>query len=393
VKPLAHRERVLLALDHREPDRVSIDFGGLSTTGIFAGAYEPLKALLGLALDQPIRLAYPRCEIVRVDTALVDRFGGDVLPIQAEGTNVLHYSNSTPPVVSGGFYLMATGCETDEYGLGYARPEGSPYAVVSRSPFAGRPDVAEIARYEWPDPTDPRRIRGLKETAQRLRRTDDRALAIGLPGRFLSFGQDLCGYTEWMIYLITERKFVEALLDKALEIQLGVCESVLVELGDDVDILVFADDFGTQQDLQISPKMYRDLFKPRQKSLFERVKKLTQARIMMHSDGAIASILPDLIEVGVEIINPVQPTCAGMDTAVLKRQFGQELSFWGSIDTQHVLPFGTPQEVRDEVKRRIDHLAPGGGFVLAPVHNIQPEVPPRNVVAMFEAALECGFYS
>jgi uroporphyrinogen decarboxylase len=389
---LTHRERVLLALDHQEPDRIPIDFGGLSTTGIFAEAYRPLKALLGLALEKPIKLAYPRCEIVRTDMALVDRFGGDVLPVQAEGTNVLGYSDSERPAIAGGYYLMATGCETDEYGLGYQRPDGSPYAVVSHSPFAGRPDVAEIASYKWPDPADSRRTRGLKETAQRLRETSDRALTIGLPGRFLSFGQDLCGYAEWMIYLVTESKFVEALMDKALEIQIEVCENVLTELGDDVDIVVFSDDYGTQQDLQISPKMYRTIFKPRQKTLFDAVKKLTNAKILMHSDGNIASILPDLVEIGVDIINPVQPTCPGMDTTVLKRQFGQELSFWGSIDTQHVLPFGTPQDVRDEVMRRIDDLAPGGGFVLAPVHNIQPEVPPENVVEMYDAALRYGHY-
>jgi uroporphyrinogen decarboxylase len=139
--------------------------------------------------------------------------------------------------------------------------------------------------------------------------------------------------------------------------------------------------------------MYRDIFKPRQKALFDAVRRVSNARILMHSDGNIASILPDLVEIGVDIINPVQPTCPGMDTAVLKREFGHELSFWGSIDTQQVLPFGTPKDVRDEVMRRIDDLAPGGGFVLAPVHNIQPEVPPENVVAMYDAALQYGQYS
>jgi uroporphyrinogen decarboxylase len=195
-----------------------------------------------------------------------------------------------------------------------------------------------------------------------------------------------------MVYLLKESKFVAALLDKALEIQLGVCRQVLRALGDNVDVLVFADDLGTQDNLQISPKMYRSIIKPRQKALFEAVRELSSAKLLFHSDGAIADIIPDLIEIGVDAINPVQPTCRGMDTAVLKRRYGEVLSFWGSIDTQHVLPFGTPQEVEDEVKRRIDDLAPGGGFVLAAVHNIQPEVPPENVVAMFETALEYGRY-
>ena len=155
---------------------------------------------------------------------------------------------------------------------------------------------------------------------------------------------------------------------------------------------MFADDLGAQENLQISPAMYRSLIKPRQKILFEMVKQYTPAKIFLHSDGAIAPILPDLIEVGIDIINPVQPTCKGMDTAGLKRAYGRDITFWGSIDTQGVLPFGTPPEVADEVKRRIDHLAPGGGFVLAAVHNIQPEVPPENIVAMFETALEYGQY-
>jgi uroporphyrinogen decarboxylase len=138
--------------------------------------------------------------------------------------------------------------------------------------------------------------------------------------------------------------------------------------------------------------MYRSVIKPRQKTLFDTIKTHTKAKIFLHSDGAIASILPDLIEVGVEIINPVQPTCTGMDTALLKREFGKAISFWGSVDTQRILPFGTAEEVTDEVRRRIDDLAPGGGFVLAAVHNIQPEVPAQNVATMFDVALKYGEY-
>lgn len=392
MEPLTHRARVVQALDHKEPDRVPIDFGGISTTGIFDGAYRSLRSQLQLDSSKHAQFVYPRCDLVRVDCEIVDIFGGDVLPILAEGTNVLPHEAGTSEGRTGGYFLMATGCETDEYGLGYERPAGSPYAVVNRSPFSGNPDVSRILSYPWPDPDNPVRVRGLREAGRKLRTTTDRALSIGLPGRFLSFGQDLCGFADWMVYLIKEPRFVAALLDKALEIQLGVCRHVLDALGDNVDILVFADDLGTQNNLQISPRMYRSLIKPRQKTLFEAVRQLSSAKILLHSDGAIASILPDLIEIGVEVINPVQPTCSGMDTALLKREYGRDLSFWGSIDTQYALPFGTPQDVEDEVKRRIDDLAPGGGFVLAAVHNIQPEVPPENVVTMFKTALEYGKY-
>jgi uroporphyrinogen decarboxylase len=381
---LSHRERVLRAVNHQEPDRVPIDLGGTTATSIFLGAYERLREHLGLALSRPVQRVYAHTDIVRVDPAVVDRCGGDVLPIQVEGTNVLHYADQTTPLADGGY--------VDEYGVIFERPEGSPYALVARAPFAGDPDVARIARHPWPDPNDPRRIAGLAECAARLRATSDRALAIGLPARFLSFGQNLCGFADWMMFLSTEPVFVEALLDKALENQMGICAQVLDTLGDNVDIVMFADDLGTEQSLQISPAMYRSLIKPRQKALFDAVRQRTEAKIFFHSDGAIASILPDLIEVGVDIINPVQPTCAGMDTARLKRDFGRDITFWGSVDTQHVLPFGTPAQVADEVRRRIDDLAPGGGFVLAAVHNIQPDVPPENIVALFDTALAYGRY-
>ena len=382
MQTLTHRERVLMALNHQEPDRVPVDLGSTTATSIFADVYAALKAHLGLALDKPIQYEYPHTEVVRVDEEIVSRFEGDALPIQLTETNISHYADRGLP--DGGYI--------DEYGVLFERPAASPYAVVKRAPFEGTPDAAKIARHPWPDPKDPKRIAGLKSRARHLRETTDRALVVGLPGRFLSFGQNLCGYANWMTYLATEPKFVDALMDKALEIQAGICVQVLDELGEDVDVVMFADDLGTQQNLQISPRLYRAVIKPRQKLLFALVKSHTRARIFLHSDGAIASILPDLVQVGVDIINPVQPTCAGMDTAMLKREFGRDISFWGSIDTQRVLPFGTIAEVADEVRRRIDHLAPGGSFVLAAVHNIQPEVPPQNVAAMFDAALEYGQY-
>lgn len=374
------RARLLTALDHQEAERVPIDFGGTTATSIFTDAYRALKTYLGLALDQPIETEYPFTEIARVDEPVVRRLGGAVLPLRVPNTNVLHYADEPSPLAERGY--------VDEYGVLLARPANSPYAVVVQAPFAGKPEIARIASHPWPNPRDPRRVRGLKASARHLRATTDYALAIGLPGRFLSFGQNLCGYAEWMSFLATEPAFVNALMDQALEIQAGICIQVLDELDDAVDIVMFADDLGTQQNLQISPRMYRALIKPRQKQLFEIIKRHTRAKIFLHSDGAIASILPDLIEVGVEIINPVQPTCAGMDTALLKREFGKALTFWGAVDTQRVLPFGTPQQVADEVKRRIDDLAPGGGFVLAAVHNLQPDVPPQNIVTMFDTAMQ-----
>jgi uroporphyrinogen decarboxylase len=168
-------------------------------------------------------------------------------------------------------------------------------------------------------------------------------------------------------------------------------KSILLALGDNVDVVLCPDDLGMQSGPLISPQLYRKLVKPRHRRLFDTIKSHTNAKLLLHSDGAIAPIIGDLIDIGVDILNPIQVSAAGMgDTARLKKEFGTHLSFWGAIDTQQVLPFGTPEEIRAEVKARIEDLAPGGGYVLSAVHNIQAEVPPENVCAMFEAALEFG---
>jgi len=384
VRNFSHRERLLMALNHQEADRIPFDFGGTTSTGIFSDAYRSLKEYLGIAVAVPIRRVYPHTDQVRVDIEIVECFGADVLPVRVEGTDLLHYADKPIPLASRGY--------EDDYGIVFDWPEDSPYTVVKVPPLADDPDPAKVSAHVWPDPRDARRIEGLHDQVTTLRRTADRALAIGLPGRFLSFGQRLCGYENWMIYSATESLFVETLMDKALEIQVGICEQVLGEVGDEIDVVMFADDLGTQRNLQVSPRFYRSVIKPRQKQLFDAVKKCTDAKVFLHSDGAIASILPDLIEVGIDIINPVQPTCEGMNLDDLKRDFGKDITFWGAIDTQSVLPFGTPAEVRDEVRRRIDQLAAGGGYVLAAVHNLQPEVPPENIVTMFDTALEFGRY-
>ena len=384
MQEITHRQRVLMALDHQEADRIPIDFGGTTGSGIFADAYRVLKEQLGIVLEAPILRVYPHTDQVRVDLEVVERFGADLLPVRVEGTDLFHYADQPIPSAHRGF--------VDDYGVVFDWPEGSPYANAIVSPLAAPPDPTKVAAHAWPDPQDPGRIEGLRAQVEFLRATDDRALVVGLPGRFLSFGQRLCGYENWMIYLAAEPLFVEALMDKALEVQIGICEQVLGEVGDEIDVVMFADDLGTQRNLQVSPRSYRSVIKPRQKELFDVVKRCTGAKVYLHSDGAIASILPDLIEVGVDIINPVQPSCEGMNLHELKRDFGRDITFWGAIDTQSVLPFGSPADVRDEVRRRIDQLAAGGGYVLAAVHNIQPEVPAENIVAMFEAAMRYGVY-
>jgi uroporphyrinogen decarboxylase len=184
------------------------------------------------------------------------------------------------------------------------------------------------------------------------------------------------------------------LMDTVLDLKMAYWEKALSEVGEYVDVVQEADDFAGQFRMLISPEMYRKIAKPRHKKLFNFLHKHSNAKIFFHSCGAIRPVIPDLIEIGVDILNPVQVSAVGMDSAELKREFGNEITFWGGgVDTQRILGDGTPQEVRDDVKRRIEDLAPGGGFVFATVHNIQPDVPPENIMAMWETLEEYGWQS
>jgi uroporphyrinogen decarboxylase len=204
-------------------------------------------------------------------------------------------------------------------------------------------------------------------------------------------GQYLCGFEDWLVNLIANPRFAGALLDRVVELESQMVRNILRAVGECVDVVLCPDDLGMQTAPLIAPALYRKMIKPRHRRLFDAIKGGTRAKLLLHSDGAIAPLIGDLVDVGVDALNPVQVSAAGMgDTKRLKREFGNRIAFWGAIDTHRVLPFGSPQEVREEVRRRIETLAPGGGYVLASVHNLQAEVPPENVCAMFEEAKRHG---
>ena len=200
------------------------------------------------------------------------------------------------------------------------------------------------------------------------------------------------GYEDWYADVALNADLVGALMDAVLEFDLAVMEQALDLVGEDIDVILFGDDVTTQSGPMISPKSYRKLIRPRHERLFDFIHDRTDAKIMYHSCGSAYCFMEDFIDIGVDIINPVQVSAADMDTARLKAEFGDRISFWGGIDTQSVLPHGTEEEVRAEVEKRIADLAPGGGYVLAPVHNIQPDVPPENIVAMCDHAKVVGTY-
>ncbi len=249
-----------------------------------------------------------------------------------------------------------------------------------------------IRAFDHPFFTD-ESVEQLAARARAMREQSDRAAIFNFQAHILAAGQLLRGFENFMVDLMLEPTLADALLSELVE---GYCERVdrlFPALDGLVDVILVNDDLGTQAGPMLSPDLYRKRIKPYQRRLFSHLKSVSGLPLLLHSCGSVRWAIPDLIEVGVDALNPVQVSAAEIDSAALKRDFGRDIAFWGGgCDTQHVLSRGTPDEVREEVKRRIDDLAPGGGFVFAQVHNIQPEVPPENMVAMLEAAAEFGGY-
>ena len=261
-----------------------------------------------------------------------------------------------------------------------------------KSPLAGPITIQDILSFPWPDPHDPGYTRGLRQELLDLRQKTDYAIVLHLPSPFVHVTQFLRGFEDWFLDLAADQKLAAALFDAAVENSTALTEEILKAGGDLADVVACGDDLGFQNGLVVSPELYRRLFKPRHKRYLDTIKKYTSAFIHFHCCGSIYKILDDLIELGVDAIHPVQVSAKDMDSSILGAEFGDRLSFWGAIDTQQVLPNGTPEEIKAEVKRRIKDLAPGGGYVLGAVHNIQPEVPVENIIAMYEAAKEYGQY-
>jgi uroporphyrinogen decarboxylase len=249
------------------------------------------------------------------------------------------------------------------------------------------PALSDLAKVDWPDPEDPGRVRGLRQHVEDIRRGTDCAVVLNLGNATFALSQRLRGFAELLEDLLLNRVFAEALMERVTDVVYGIAENALREVGDLVDCVFSADDLGIQTQSFMRPELYHSLVKPHHKRLFQLVRERTGAWAVLHSDGAIYALLPDILDCGVQVINPVQTSAVGMEPERLKQEFGNDLSFWGGIDTHDVLPHGSPEEVAEEVRRRRHDLGRGGGYVLASVHNIQAEVPPENVVAMFEAAM------
>jgi uroporphyrinogen decarboxylase len=376
---MTSRERLLTALDHREPDRVPFDLGSTQVSGIHVVAYRRLRAHLGLPPVEP-RI----CDVVQglalPDDDLVDRLGIDV-----RGLFPLNSHNWKIDVVDAGEYWAFL----DEWGMTQHQPkaDGLYFSVVTSPLDRADLTAADVRAHAWPDTGDPQRIEGLRALAQSYRDQGRAVMIKGVLAGIFEMSQRVRGMERLMVDLASDEDLACAVLDTMVELKLRFWEMALPRLGDLVDVVSEADDYATQTSQLISPRMFRRIFKPRLHTLFARIHQLApHAKLFFHSDGNIRPILPDLVEIGIDILNPVHITATGMEPAALKRDFGSEVCFWGGgVETQNVLPFGTPQEVRDNVRRNVDALAPGGGYVFNTIHNIQADVPPENVVAMIEA--------
>ena len=400
------RERVLAALDHREPDKVPIDCSGHRSSGIAAVAYPKLREALGLA-PRPVYVYDPVQQLAILDDDVLDLLSIDTIELgrgfSLEGTAWADWTlpDGTPckmprwatPQREGSDWVL----RSPSGRLLGLLPEGAYFFDQAYWPFYRHDDLDHIeealSNNVWgafPGPPGPGvSTSDLAEGARQLRQKTDRAIIGLFGGNLLETGQMCYRMDKFMMMLGDEPRRVHAFLDRLTERHMTKLEEFLGAVGGHIDVILFGDDLGGQTAPLLSPQMYREFFKPRHAMLWQRAKQLANVKVMLHCCGAVRPLLRDMIESGLDAINPVQISGKGMEAAGLKRDFGRDLTFWGGgCDTQRILPQGTPEEVRAHVRQQTRILAPGGGFIFQQVHNIQANVPTANILAMFETVRE-----
>ena len=373
---MTSRERVLAALRYEEPDRVPLDLGGLSST-IETVPYNDLKKYLGLKHETKIIIR----DHVEPDQEILDMFEIDTRYIRMKPPN--NFKTHIEPDNS---YV-------DEWGTRWKKPVSSLYWDPVEFPFKDA-TIEDLETYPWPDPDDPGRVDGLREEVKRLREETNCAIIADEPfscpfenGCFV-----LRGPEQFLLDMAMNRQFVKTFLEKLTDLTIRFYQNYLDAVGDYIDIVMVSDDLGTNEGPFFSMESYRELVKPYQKRYWNFIKQNTDAYLFLHSCGSVYYFIPDFIELGVDILNPVQVSAKNMDSKKLKTEFGDKITFWGGIDTQQVLPFGTLEDVENEVKKRISDFAPGGGYILTAVHDIQAGVSPEKICRMYEAVKKYGKY-
>lgn len=408
------RDRVWAALNHQEADRVPIDFGGHRSSGIAGIAYAKLRNHLGLAA-KPVRIYDPIQQLAIIDQDVLDLFHVDTIELGRgfamedehwidwtlpDGTPCQMPAWAAPERIEGEWILR------NHEGLVVGRmPDGAIYFEQCYWPYLEEDDLDRlpealeetiwVAVKSPPGPlaAGEQGPRLLAEGARRLRERTDRAVIGLFGGNLLEIGQFLYRIDNFLMLLAGNPRRAHEFLDRLVELHLQGLERYLGAVGEYIDIILFGDDLGMQNGPQMSTSMYEEFFKPRHARMWRRAKELADVKVMLHCCGGVRPLLPHLIEAGLDAINPVQISCAGMDVRGLKQDFGQQLTFWGGgCDTHRVLSQGSPAQVREHVRSQVELLKPQGGFVFQQVHNILANVPPENIVAMFETARECGEY-
>jgi len=382
-------ERVKRALEHREPDRIPFDIGGTMVTGINVNALRDLRRYLGLSDDVKVRDKVT--QMADTGDEIIERLRIDVKNVSPEAPSERGLARDLG--LQDDHYVLY-----DEFGMGWRMPaKGGHYYDLFYSPLRDAQTVRDVEDYPWPNPLDAARYANLKAKADQVVYSDKKAYVLGrMNSGMWETAMWMTGYEKFYADMILNKKLVHAIMSRMLEIKMQYWQKALETVGENVLVVSTADDLGGQRGLLVSLELYKEMIWPYHKRLFEFIKEKAESKvyIFFHNDGAVWESLPLLIEAGVDIMNPWQVNCAGMDdTGRFKKEYGKDLTIWGgSCDTQFVLPFGTPGQVRDETRRRIEDLAPGGGFVFAPIHVIQNGVPPQNIMAWWETLQEYGVY-
>lgn len=408
------RERVLAAIAHIQPDQVPVDLGSTPSSGISAIAYSNLLKAIGRT-DLPVQIYDVVQQLAQPDMSIIDRFGVDVLDIGrafnteekdwhetilANGDKAFYPIHFNPVKQADGSYHCY---DEDGKRLLALMPQGATFFDQSYFPYIngfpenydtldeemGRVLWSRYVHSPWDHTQDPDFWKTLREKTLQLRASTDKALMIVCGCNLFEWGTFLRRMDNFLMDLLCEPDQVARMLDQLLESHLATLAKVCDSVGDIVDIIRFGDDLGMTSGPFMDVDTYRSLFKPRHKQLCDYVKTHSQMHTFIHSCGSISSLMPDLIEAGIEIFNPVQTNARQMEPEFLKKEFGQDCTFWGGgVETVGTLNNGTPEQVREQVLERLEIMSAGGGFVFNTVHNILPDVPPQNILAMFDAVKE-----
>ena len=383
---MTSRERVLKALNHEIPDRVPLDLGG-NQTGIHKNAYRSLIKHLGLAEEVQIMDAVQ--QLAQPSEKVLERFHVDTRYVAAGAAG--DWKGGIVQAVRNGRKWHDL---TDEFGIRWSMPDDQMlYMDITLHPLANA-TLKDLKDYPWPKGDDPGRFAGLRARALQLRKETPYAVISGISGVVYEICWYLRGLEQWFCDLMTEPQFCEAMLDQTLKFWMDWFRAFLDEVGDVVDVIMIGDDLAGQDGPLFNPTLYRSLVKPRHKQLVQYIRSRTKAKIWYHTCGGCLEYIPDLLDNGIDILNPVQVSARHMEPAMLKQRFGKQLVFWGGgCDAQHILPRGTPAQVAANVRQNMAALKPGGGYVFNNVHNIQGEVPAENVLALYDTAYEFGWYS